>query len=269
MRKKLKFQYYMKLEFSEIVINHSYAVKCLPKSNLRQEIEEVKISIGPSEGSLGEDDDVFGNHIYYGNMMAPHKEFYILIEGSASTLTGDAREEEVNERVLGFYKYASKHTKAGACIKKYYAELKKKKADYENLTPLKKAEYFMNQLYQDFSYVSGVTDIGTCAEEAFSGGKGVCQDYAHIMISLCRLAGIPARYVVGFMIGEGYSHAWVEIAQEGFWYGLDPTNNLWIDENYIKVSSGRDYADCIIDKGSFIGNALQNQTIYVKVLEEE
>lgn len=269
MRKRLKFQYSMKLEFSEMVINHSYAVKCLPKSTLRQEMKEVKVSIGPSEGSLGEDDDVFGNHIYYGNMMAPHKEFYILIEGSASTLTGDAREEEVNERVLGFYKYASKHTKAGACIKKYYAELKKKKADYENLTPLKKAEYFMNQLYQDFSYVSGVTDIGTCAEEAFSGGKGVCQDYAHIMISLCRLAGIPARYVVGFMIGEGYSHAWVEVAYDGYWYGLDPTNNLWIDENYIKVSSGRDYADCIIDKGSFIGNAFQNQTIYVKVLEEE
>lgn len=269
MRKILKFQYYMEIRFSNPIINHSYAVKCTPKDTMRQRITELRINIGPCEGRLGENDDIFGNHIYYGDMREPHNNFYISVKGSASTSVSDRREEPLNRQALGFYKYASKHTKPGPCIKAYLKELIARNPQYDTLTALARAEYFMKELYQDFSYVSGVTDIGTSAEEALKIRQGVCQDYAHIMIALCRLAGIPARYVVGFMIGEGYSHAWIEVAHENYWYGLDPTNNLWIDANYVKVTSGRDYADCIIDKGSFVGEAVQEQKIHVKVSEEK
>lgn len=93
------------------------------------------------------------------------------------------------------------------------------------------------------------------------------QDYAHIMIALLRHAGIPARYVNGLMIGEGYTHAWVEIYTGEGWYGLDPTNNLHVDDYYIKLAHGRDYKDCILDKGRFLGIAQQKQEIYVKVEE--
>lgn len=269
MRKVLKFQYYMEIEFSNPIINHSYSVKCSPKGTMRQSITELKIDIGPCDGKLGENVDVFGNHIYYGDMREPHDKFYISVEGSAATSTCDRREEPVDGQALGLYKYASKYTKPGPCIKEYLSELKAGNPQYDKLTSLERAEYFMKELYQDFSYVSGVTDISTSAEEALRMRKGVCQDYAHIMIALCRLAGIPARYVVGFMIGEGYSHAWIEVVHENYWYGLDPTNNLWIDANYIKVTSGRDYADCIIDKGSFVGQTVQKQSIHVKVSEEK
>lgn len=265
--KTLEFKYQMEIVFSEPIIKHSYAVKCEPKDTMRQKLSDLTIEIGPFEGKLGETEDIFGNRIYYGNMTEPHNNFYIKVAGIAENSENDRREEKLNTKALGFYKYASRYTKPGACMKNYYHELIHRNENYHTLNALSKAEYFMHQLYQDFTYVSGVTDIGTTAEEALKLGQGVCQDYAHIMISLCRLAGIPARYVVGFMIGEGYSHAWLEVASEGYWYGLDPTNDLYIDANYIKVSCGRDYADCIIDKGSFLGNATQDQKICVKVEE--
>ena len=82
-----------------------------------------------------------------------------------------------------------------------------------------------------------------------------------------RYLGIPARYVNGLMIGEGYTHAWVEAYLEDGWYGFDPTNNLHIDDYYIKLAHGRDYRDCTVDKGCFLGSAAQKQKIYVNVEE--
>ena len=121
----------------------------------------------------------------------------------------------------------------------------------------------MHKLHQDLSYEKGVTTFQTTAEEAMKLKKGVCQDYAHILIALLRMMRIPARYVVGMMIGEGFSHAWVEMEADGRWYGLDPTNDVLVGENYIKISHGRDYNDCIVNKGVFTGMASQKQDISV------
>lgn len=89
------------------------------------------------------------------------------------------------------------------------------------------------------------------------------------MLSLCRMLGIPCRYVAGMLIGEGASHAWVEIADNGVWYGLDPTNGTRVSEEHIKISHGRDYADCLINQGVFTGNAVQRQSVSVSVQEVE
>lgn len=125
----------------------------------------------------------------------------------------------------------------------------------------------MHRLHHDFTYEKEVTGVFTTAEEAWRGGCGVCQDYAHVMISLCRLAGIPARYVTGMLIGEGYSHAWVEVSSEGKWYGLDPTNDLPVTDSHIKLGNGRDASDCSINRGLLKGGGIQQQTICVKVEE--
>lgn len=178
-------------------------------------------------------------------------------------------EAEAKEKNIGFYKAQSSCTIPGESIKNYVKHITKiegqQTSPFDTMDAYGKTYFFMRHLYETFRYVSGSTNIYTTAEEAFAQKKGVCQDYAHILISMCRMCGIPARYVVGFMIGEGYSHAWVEICQDGYWYGFDPTNNLLIDENYIKISSGRDYNDCIMDKGTFIGSAGQEQSIKVVV----
>ena len=73
------------------------------------------------------------------------------------------------------------------------------------------AQRISDWVYQTIRYVHGVTDIHTTAAEALALGRGVCQDYAHIMLVLCRLCGLPARYVSGHLLGEGGTHAWIEV----------------------------------------------------------
>lgn len=127
----------------------------------------------------------------------------------------------------------------------------------------------MHTLYGCMRYTPGVTTVQTTAEQAFAAGAGVCQDYAHILLSLCRIEHIPCRYVVGLLLGEGASHAWTEIWDSGRWYALDPTNDLIVDDQHIKISSGRDYQNCIINQGLFIGQARQEQQVCASVLEQQ
>ena len=81
------------------------------------------------------------------------------------------------------------------------------------------------------------------------------------------MAKIPARYVAGMMVGEGYSHAWVEVLSDGIWYALDPTHACEAKENYIKIGVGRDAEDCMINKGILKGGGMQTQEIRVLVEE--
>lgn len=87
--------------------------------------------------------------------------------------------------------------------------------------------------------------------------------------SLCRLSGIPARYVSGLPEGDGGSHAWAEIWDDGYWYGVDPTRHVPVDEGYLKLSMGRDFTDCPIESGLFSGYTDQQQKVYMKVCQEQ
>jgi len=109
---------------------------------------------------------------------------------------------------------------------------------------------FLNDaVFRQLVYEKCVTNSETDAGEALSRGKGVCQDFAHILIGLLRGLGVPARYVTGYIEGEGDSHAWVEAFHEGRWYGLDPTHNTFVREGYIKVAHGRDAKDMRMNSG--------------------
>jgi transglutaminase-like putative cysteine protease len=106
-------------------------------------------------------------------------------------------------------------------------------------------------------YVPDATTVETTAAEAFASGKGVCQDYAHVMIALCRLCGIPARYVSGHLLGEGGTHAWLEVIEPApgtgtaHVAGFDPTHDRRTTLNYVFVAAGRDYADVAPTSGQF------------------
>jgi transglutaminase-like putative cysteine protease len=111
-------------------------------------------------------------------------------------------------------------------------------------------------------YRHDVTSVRTTAAEALAMGAGVCQDYAHVMLALCRLSGLPARYVSGHMVGEGGSHAWVEVLLPSATdrsslvaVPFDPTNNRMAGASYLTVAVGRDYADVAPTHGSYCGAA--------------
>jgi transglutaminase-like putative cysteine protease len=111
---------------------------------------------------------------------------------------------------------------------------------------------------QHMRYVPDATTVATTAAEAFAQGTGVCQDYAHIMIALCRLCGIPARYVSGHLLGEGGTHAWLEVIEPAPGTGtprvagFDPTHDRRTTMNYVFVAAGRDYADVAPTSGQFV-----------------
>lgn len=165
---------------------------------------------------------------------------------------------------IALFKYPYGKTVPGKELSKYYEILKEEELSGEQ-SDYNKAVKIMQRLYKDYTYKAGITDVWTSAEEAFKLGKGVCQDYVHIFIALCRLSKIPARYVTGFMIGEGESHAWAEILFGDKWIGVDPTNNLLIDDNYIKLCHGRDATDCRINLGIIIGGGEQVTDIKANV----
>ena len=104
-------------------------------------------------------------------------------------------------------------------------------------------------------YVTGSTTISTSSKDALKQKKGVCQDFAHILISVARLNNLPARYVNGFLFeettsGENTTHAWVEIFIKDLgWVAFDPSHKKCIDDKYIRISSGFDFEDASTIKG--------------------
>lgn len=256
---RLHFDYVMTLAFSEPATESHYTIKCLPKDTDVQKISELEIKLLP-EMEFQRGKDAFGNETIYGNILENHDTFGFQISGVAETglAKGDSLKEE---EYAGRYLYPFGLNKAGDGIRNYFEhmQLDLTKSAYDIGVEL------MNRLYNDFTYEKAVTNVTTTAEEAWQQGKGVCQDYAHILIALLHLAKIPARYVTGMMVGEGFSHAWVEILSENVWYGLDPTNGCLATNDYIKIGMGRDASDCVINKGIIKGGGMQTQTVAVKV----
>jgi transglutaminase-like putative cysteine protease len=123
------------------------------------------------------------------------------------------------------------------------------------------------------TYERGTTDVHTTATEALGDGRGVCQDFAHVMIGLCRARRIPARYVSGYLYdgsngGHGESHAWVDVhVGDAGWLSLDPTHDTEQTEHYVRVAVGRDYADVPPSRGVYRGTA--TETLEVKVTIRE
>lgn len=124
------------------------------------------------------------------------------------------------------------------------------------------AEAVMHHIFREWAYAPNTTTASTHMNEVMATRRGVCQDFAHVMIGICRSLGIPARYVSGYLYngpdsylrGAQASHAWCEVYVPGRgWFGLDPTNDTLADERHIKIATGRDYADAAPIAGYFDG----------------
>lgn len=144
------------------------------------------------------------------------------------------------------------------------------------IDPLALALRLTERLHALMAYNPGATQVDSPIDEALATRHGVCQDYSHIMLALCRLRGLPARYVSGYLFtgSEGdqsspdASHAWVEVWLPTVgWLGLDPTNNLVAGERHIRVAVGRDYADVPPVRGVFKGGAESALHVAVQVAQ--
>lgn len=129
--------------------------------------------------------------------------------------------------------------------------------------PMVMLRRLMGEMYKRFEYSPQSTRVDSPIDDALQSRRGVCQDFAHILIALVRPLGVPARYVSGYLFrdtagtdrsGDGATHAWVETWLPGIgWIGLDPTNNLLAGDRHIRVAIGRDYGDVPPTRGVYKG----------------
>jgi transglutaminase-like putative cysteine protease len=123
-----------------------------------------------------------------------------------------------------------------------------------------RAEAIVQYVHQTLIYTKGVTDVFTTASVAYSMRRGVCQDFAHVTIAIARASGLHARYVSGHLIGEGATHAWVEILVREVddrcaVYAYDPTRGRPTSLRYVTIAVGRDYEDVAPTSGVFVGES--------------
>ena len=264
----LHFAYKMEINYENPVGRCHFTIKCIPREDARQHLLGINLSVFP-ETPYSSGTDSFGNRQIYGCETEPHKQFIFRAEGDVEILQTDY-EESAAEEMTGIFRVPHGKCIPGPGLSAWYhspghAEHKaisgnNGKENYEICMAL------MHRLHRDFSYVPGSTDVSTTAEEAWNLGGGVCQDYAHIYVTLLRMTGIPARYVCGLIVGEGVSHAWVEALCGGRWVPFDPTHDCPVGEGYIKLGHGRDAADCAINRGLMWNGGAQSQIISASVV---
>ncbi len=249
------YSYQTIIHFGSPVNSHFFRLRCMPCVNACQQADKREIFIHPAD-YVTYGVDAWGNPIQYGSRMEPHDSFVFVSGGEARLTSYRIPADRFGE----VFKVPSALTVMSPSMKAFIEEIEEKK-------PLECALRLSDKIYSYMSYMPGSTQMQTSAMEAFRQQKGVCQDYAHILIALCRAKGISARYVNGFMTGIGATHAWVEVLDDGNWWGVDPTNNRLIECGYIKLSHGRDAIDCPVNRGVFTG--ITKQQTEIRVIVEE
>jgi transglutaminase-like putative cysteine protease len=139
--------------------------------------------------------------------------------------------------------------------------------------PLENALRFSKYIFENFEYDKTVTTVETKLQDIWKLKAGVCQDFAHILLVMLRLIGIPSRYVSGYICPEkeelrgiGATHAWVEVCIPLLgWVGLDPTNNCMVSDKHIRLAVGRNFKDCTPVKGTYKGSAEHSLSVSVVI----
>lgn len=261
--KKVQFTYHMELQFDRPVDRHAFSLMAFPAKQREQQICGFRWHLDPSV-PLNFHQDCFGNTVASGFCSEPHDSFLFEMRGTA-WLDWTSPQKKQEAPCMDIYRYPSPNCAMTEPMQQF---LRQHGASHR-VAPLQRAMWLMDRLYQNFQYKTGSTSVQTTAGEAFAQGRGVCQDYAHIFLALCRADGIAARYVAGIISGEGESHAWTEVYDGRCWHGLDPTHNKQIDNYYLKLAHGRDARDCLLNRGVFCGTSAQTQMVRVSLEESE
>ena len=254
--KTLNFSFATKLTFDDYVHDHSFALRIIPPDTESQKILSYSLNLSPSVITK-QTVDAFGNNVTAGYIQGDHRFLDFDIKGTA-----EVDSSKHSTFLMPCYLYQSEFTAPDEKLIKFYSELK---GNYSE-KPAEKAVFFSDILSDLIEYKKGVTTTATTAAEAFAMRAGVCQDFSHILISLLRMDGIPARYIAGLAFCDGETHSWVEYWTGDHWEGIDPANNCPVNDDYLVISMGRDFRDCAIDRGVMFGRYTQQLQLVRSVL---
>ena len=272
----LSYTFETTIEFSAPVRDHDFVLRCMPRTRPgKQTVLDAHVMIAPN-GPLAKQADGFGNVLRIGRARAAHTSFsfassgMVLVNGEVGADAVDPSDSRVHPLFLQPSKLAAADAGLASFAEsvRYSVEADARFAGEPGGDAWEIAKALSHTLHARMKYETGVTNVGTTASEAFALGSGVCQDYSQVLVAACRSVGIPARYVNGLMVGEGATHAWVEVHDGSGWRGLDPTNDRIVDDCYITFCHGRDFSDIPIEQGVFKGDALQEQTVIIRVTDQ-
>lgn len=254
-----------------------------PRSEGPQALRSFQINTNP-RAQLYAYTDHFGNAVYHFNVLREHEELRI----EAQAVIEIARRQPLPEflDVLEWDRYNSYNltddhfdllepSKFAIPSVALLAFMREKGLEKPTGDPLGALIRLNALIHDSFEYESGVTQVHSPIDHALGEGRGVCQDFAHIMIAAARYWRIPARYVSGYLYHRPQSHdrsatdathAWVECYLPSLgWVGFDPTNNVLAGDRHIRAAVGRDYDDVPPTRGTFKGGAESELAIAVSV----
>jgi len=249
------------------VRNCAMSLALKPIEDRRQRVSAFRIETEP-EGSVFPVSDAFGNARHQLHLNRDHQALSITARSTVDVTSRDAPPEECGEgaweTVRGWhdsFHHWDYLDHSGLALPSPALERFVQRCGIAPVgDPMAALNRLSGVLFERFEYVPGSTTISSTIEHILDTGRGVCQDYAHVMIAVARTWGIPARYVSGYVHDETAagggttSHAWVECLLPGpGWTGFDPTNAILADERHVRVAVGRDYQDVSPTRGVLIG----------------
>ncbi len=254
--KRYRYSYQCLDRYGNLVTFCQFLTRCTPCNTSSQRLVEDNFYI-LNAASVEVDIDCFGNVIHYGMFKSSHDIFVVSSVGIVECEDQYMFEDSAPHSV---FRTPTPLTSVDGGMTLFNQGV--------GDGSVERVVVALSQRIHDYmEYAPGATSVDTTARESFALGKGVCQDYSHILIALCRERNILVRYVAGFVVGEGETHAWVEFWSDGVWRGVDPTHNKLIESGYIKVAHGRDASDCSVVRG--VRRGVANHTSQVRVVVDQ
>ena len=271
---KLKVEHITSFGYNEPISETATEVRLQPRSDegAPQKCLDFVLQLKPL-ANIEYYTDFYGNNVHHFNILQSHKQIEIRAVSIVETREGYVPALPGEEIMRLDFLNPSRYVQFDQVIREYSQQFVGLEMNNRQL-----AEEISRRINAGFAYDKSVTDVHSTSIEVMALKRGVCQDFAHIMIAVCRCVGLPARYVSGYLYtgsaaeGQaGASHAWCEVfcgPEVNGWVAFDPTHrNLLTDERYIKIGIGRDYDDIPPVRGTFKGRTDEHMNVVVLVTD--
>lgn len=278
-------------DYAPAVKTAQHMVHLRPLETGGQRLLSHELVIRPQPAQVRESLDAFGNCRTFFSLQDVHTTLSVVARSDVETAPGAAIAEspaweDVRERMryhrTAAYDPAAEFAFASPYVPRHEDFLAYAAPSFTKDRPiLDAARDLMHRIHEDFEYETTATDVGTPALRSLALRKGVCQDFAHVMLGCLRSLALPARYMSGYLltepapgqprlVGSDASHAWVAVyvpgpGGTGAWAELDPTNDRAAGEDYVRLAIGRDYSDVSPMRGVIHGGANHQLRVAVTV----
>jgi transglutaminase-like putative cysteine protease len=270
---RFAIHYLTAYRYEEPVSDNLNVLRVTPAATLTQEPEDFRVQVDP-EARLHRHTDYFGTQVVEFGVTRPHE--HLSIDVRARVATTEPPEPQGGGWAAladpGYRAAGAEYLLPASIDARWHPTLAELAAAVRGATPAETLRMLCELIPDRFEYRAGVTYVGSTVEDLLEGGAGVCQDFAHLALSLLRDLGIAARYVSGYFYapsgGDGaaasaevQTHAWVEAllpredGAEPRWAGADPTNRRLAGAEHVKIGHGRRYDDIPPIKGVFRGTS--------------